>query len=149
MIKITAATILAFSAILSSGCTSVPMASQESNKAAKTFAVKQDKANIYIYRNEGFGAAVKLALTLNGRLVADTGAKTFALIEVNPGKYTLVSKSANEPSITFETIAGKNYFIWQEMKMGAFGANSALHIVDETTGMAGVTECDLTQSVTQ
>ena len=34
------------------GCVSVPMASPEKDSQAKSFAVKADKSNIYVYRNE-------------------------------------------------------------------------------------------------
>jgi hypothetical protein len=35
--------------------------------------------------------------------------------------------------------------VWQEVKMGAFAARSALHLVDEKTGEDGVKECKLIQ----
>lgn len=37
--------------------------------------------------------------------------------------------------------AGKNYFVWQEVKMGLWMARSALQTVDEATGRKGVAEC--------
>jgi hypothetical protein len=41
--------------------------------------------------------------------------------------------------------AGRNYFVWQEVKMGMWQAGSMLHLVDEVTGKAGVAECKLIQ----
>ena len=41
------------------GCASVPMASPEADANAKSFRVPAGKSNIYIYRNESFGAAIK------------------------------------------------------------------------------------------
>ena len=40
---------------------------------------------------------------------------------------------------------GKTYYVWQEVKMGAFAARSALHLVDEQKGEAAVKECKLIQ----
>lgn len=125
------------------GCASVPMASVEKDAAAKSFAVKSDKSNIYIYRNESMGSAVKLPVVVDGRAVGDTAAKTYLLLEVAPGNHSLVSKGENDSVLPLTTAAGKNYYVWQEIKMGLFAPRSALQLVDETTGRAGVNECKL------
>jgi hypothetical protein len=130
-------------AVLAAGCASVPMASLESDTAAKNFAPKHGKANIYVYRNESFGAALKMPVMLDAQNVGSTAAKTYLLLEVAPGSHTVLSNTENSPTVTFNTSAGRNYFVWQEVKMGAMSARSALHIVDEATGKAGVAECKL------
>ena len=127
--------------VLASGCASVPMATPEQDMAAKSYSVKPDKANIYVYRNETMGAAIKMPVALDGRLVADTGAKTFMLLEVSPGSHTIVSKTENDSTLTVNATAGRNYFVWQEVKMGMMAARSELHQVDDATGKAGVAEC--------
>jgi hypothetical protein len=58
---------------------------------AKTFAPPTDKANIYVYRNETFGAAVKLPVALDGRLVGDTASKTYFLLVVPAGEHKLIT----------------------------------------------------------
>jgi PBP1b-binding outer membrane lipoprotein LpoB len=133
-------------AVLASGCASVQMASPEMDTSAKAYAVKQNKANIYVYRNEVFGAAIKLPVLLNGRAVGDTASKTFLLLEVDPGSHTLVSKSENDAALKVDAVSGRNYFVWQEVKMGLLQPGSLLHLVDEATGKAGVAECKLIQS---
>jgi hypothetical protein len=127
--------------VLASGCASVPMATPEQDSAAKTFAVKPGMANIYVYRNESMGAAIKMPVVLNGKLVGDTGARTFLLMEVGPGDYTLVSKTENDSTVAVKAMAGRNYFVWQEVKMGMMAARSQLQLVDDATGKAGVAEC--------
>lgn len=134
-------------ALFLTGCASVPMASTEKDAASKTFAVKSDKANIYVYRNESFGAAVKMPVALNGKLVGDTAAKTYLALEVAPGTHTLVSKTENDATLSLNALPGKNYFVWQEVKMGAFAARSALQLVDDSAGKAGVAECKLIEGV--
>jgi hypothetical protein len=129
--------------VLASGCASVQMASPEADKAAKSYTVKPGTANIYVYRNEQFGAAIKMPVALDGRLVGDTAAKTYLLLQVAPGAHTIVSKTENDPSITVNAVAGRNYFVWQEVKMGMMSARSALHLVDDAQGKAGVAECNL------
>lgn len=132
---------------LLSGCASVPMASVERDSAAKSFATKPDKANIYVYRNESMGAAIKMPVALNGKLVGDTAAKTYMLLEVPPGNHTLVSKTETDSILSLTAAPGKNYFIWQEVKMGMFAARSSLQLVDEEVGKAGVAECKLIEEV--
>ena len=133
--------------VLASGCASVQMASPEMDASAKTFAVKPDKANIYVYRNESMGAAIKMPVALNGRLVGDTAARTYLLLEVPAGSHTVVSKTENDSTVTVNAAAGRNYFVWQEVKMGMFAARSQLQLVDEATGKTGVGECKLIEAV--
>ena len=133
---------LALLALLT-GCASVPMASMERDTAAKNFVVKSDKANIYVYRNETFGAAIKMPVALDGKLVGDTASKTYMVLEVSPGNHTIVSKTENDSTVVLDLAAGRNYYVWQEVKMGMFAARSALHEVDEATGRAGIAECKL------
>ena len=133
--------------VLASGCASVEMASSEMDTSAKSYAVKPNKANIYVYRNEVMGSALKMPVALNGRMVGDTASKTFLLLEVDPGSHTLVSKTENDATIKVDAVAGRNYFVWQEVKMGVFVARSNLQLVDEATGKAGVAECKMIQPV--
>jgi PBP1b-binding outer membrane lipoprotein LpoB len=132
-------------AVLAGGCASVQMASPEQDTAAKSFAVKPGKANIYVYRNETFGAALKMPIVLDGKAVGDTASKTYLVVEVAPGAHTVISKTENDSSVNVNAVAGRNYFLWQEVKMGLMTARSDLKEVDEATGKAGVAECKLIQ----
>lgn len=62
--------------LLLGGCASVPMANPEQDAKIKTFAAKPDKAALYVYRNETFGAAIKMTVMLNGNYLGDTASKT-------------------------------------------------------------------------
>lgn len=142
---VTALAVLA--AAIVTGCASVPMASSDADAKAKNFQAEAPagKANIYIYRNENMGAALKMTVLLDGQLAGDTGAKTYIFKSVDPGAHTLVSKTENDAALTVDAEAGKTYFVWQEVKMGMFAARSQLHLVDDNTGQAGVSECKLVQ----
>ncbi|NSL56222.1 DUF2846 domain-containing protein [Uliginosibacterium aquaticum] len=140
--RILTCSFLAAAALLT-GCASVPMATPEQDAAAKSFAVTADKANVYIYRNESFGGAVKMPVVVDGKIVGDTLAKTYIKQEVAPGSHTIISKAENDAELKFDVAAGKNYFVWQEVKMGIWMARSALTLVDEAQGKEGVAECKL------
>ena len=49
-------------------------------------------------------------------------------------------------ALTLDVEQGKQYFIWQEVKMGLLYARNLLQEVDESVGRAGVLECKMIQS---
>ncbi|HZR71209.1 MAG TPA: DUF2846 domain-containing protein [Burkholderiales bacterium] len=130
---------------LLSACATVPMASDGSDSTAKSFATTPGKANIYVYRNESLGMAIKHPITLDGRMVGDTAAKTYFLLPVNPGKHTIVSLTDSDNPLAIDAQSGRNYFVWLQMKMGMFAPRSNLQLVDEAEGRKGVMECKLIQ----
>jgi hypothetical protein len=121
------------------------MASPEADASAKAFQTDPSKAGIYIYRNEIMGAAVKMPVLLNNVSVGDTTSKTYIFRQVDPGTHVITSKTEKDVTLSLDAQAGNNYFVWQEVKMGAFAARSQLHLVDEATGKAGVAQCKLVQ----
>lgn len=132
--------------VVLSGCASVPMASLENDKAAKDFSEVPGKGSLFIYRNETMGAALPLAVSVNGKTLGQTAAMTYFRMNVAPGKYNVVSHAENVSEISLDINAGKNYFVWQEIKMGMFSARSKLQQVDESKGRAGVSESKLISS---
>jgi hypothetical protein len=95
------------------------------------------------HRNEAFGAAVKMPLLVDGVAVGDTVAHSYILKQVTPGSHTITSKSENNATLTLSTEAGKNYYVWQEVKMGLLMARSKLSQVSEEEGKQGVMESKL------
>jgi hypothetical protein len=131
---------------LIAGCASVPMATPDADAKAKQFVAPTDgMAALYIYRNESFGSAVKLPLLLDNVSVGDTGPHTYVLKSIAPGKHVITSKGEKDVTLDIAPAAGETLFVWQEVKMGAFAARSALHAVDESTGKKAVAECKLLQ----
>lgn len=139
---------LGVSLLVMAGCASVPMGDPQKDAALKTFNAPQNKAAIYVYRNESMGAAVKMPVTVDGQVLGETLAKTYLYTEVEPGPHQLVSKSENDSTLQVDTEAGKNYYVWQEVKMGILYARSKLQLVDDKTGQDGVKESKLTVAPT-
>ncbi len=126
------------------GCASVPMGDPAQDARLKSFpAASAGKAGVYIYRNETFGGAVKLNLALDGQALGSTASKTYFYKEVEPGRHTVTSYGENTDTLTFEALAGKLYYVWQEVKMGMFAARTKLHLVPEPDGQSGVRESSL------
>ena len=125
------------------GCASAPMASDKEDQRAKQFQPAKGKASIYVYRNETMGAALSKSVTINGRMAGTTAADTYFWFHVKPGTYKIVSDNNLDNTISVKAKAGKNYFVWQEMKMGLFVGGTKLSLVDEKRGRNGVLECKL------
>lgn len=133
-------------ASLVSGCASVPMASLDDDAKAKTFAVREGKSNIYVYRNESFGGAIPMTVALDGKVAGQSGPKTYFLFEVEPGPHEVSSIAENNATLRLNTETGKSYYVWQEVKIGMWMARSQLQQVDEQTGRKGVAECKRAQA---
>ncbi len=130
-------------ALIMTGCASVPLGDVQKDSAAKQFSVNPDKAGIYIYRNESFGAAIKMDVAVDNKPLGQTASKTYFYTEVEPGKHTITSISENTDILEFDALAGKLYFVWQEVKMGVVYARTKLHLVGDTEGKKGVLESKL------
>jgi hypothetical protein len=129
--------------LAASGCASVPMAAKNADHEAKLFATKPGLANIYIYRTDSIGSAIAVPVLLDGVIVGKTAKKTFLVKQVHPGRHTLISRTEVDVKLDVPVVAGQNYFVWQEIKLGALKAGSELHLVDEAVGKNGVKKCGL------
>lgn len=137
---------MAILAAMLTGCASVPMASLDQDAKAKDFTPQPDKATLFIYRNETFGAAIPITVSVNDRTIGQTASKTYFRFNVNPGRYKIKAHAENVAELSVDAISGRNYFIWQEMKMGMWSARANLTQVDDSTGRAGVSESKLIAS---
>lgn len=128
-----------------SGCASINKAPASMDAEAKKFAPNANYSQVYVYRNETMGAALSMPVTVDGKLAGTTGPNSFFKFDLPAGKHVITSQG-DESKLDIETQKNKNYYVWQEVKMGAFSGGSKLQIVDEAKGKAGVSECTLIQS---
>lgn len=122
------------------GCASVPMDTAANDAKFKQFTVNEDYAGVYIYRNESFGAAIKMDIAVDDTLIGETAAKTYLYKELPEGSHKISSIAENTDTLTLNVVAGKLYYVWQEVKLGLMSARSKLSLVDEEKGQAGVLE---------
>ena len=104
------------------------------DKLAKEFKTDPDFANLYICRNESFGWAVHMPVLVNDKLIGRTEAQSYFYIKLEEGRQNIKSLTEQIQSIYVDTTKGKNYFVWQEVKMGTWTANSMLHSMSEDDG---------------
>lgn len=130
------------------GCASVPMASKGQDAASKTFKVSsQNVAGLYVYRDSFMGKALRKRVSVDGKVIGETANKTYFHKEVAPGSHTLSTESEfGDNELTFDAVAGKNYFYRQYIKMGAFTGGAGLEAVSEAEGQEGVLECNEAKS---
>lgn len=128
-----------------SGCASVNKAPAAADSAAKSFTTNANYAQVYVYRNETLGSALSMPVTVDGKLAGTTGPHSFFKFDLPEGKHTITSQG-DESTLDVQAQKNKNYYVWQEVKMGAFSGGSKLQLVDEAKGKAGVAECTLIQS---
>jgi hypothetical protein len=132
--------LLVLTTLLIVGCAAPIKAPPEKDAAAKVFTPLKDKAAVFIYRNENYGGAVGMPVKVNGQDIGETGAKTFFRLNLTSGMYVIASEAENTAELPLTVVEGKNYFVWQEVRMGIWKARTALRPVDDKSGMDGVLE---------
>ncbi|KJZ43449.1 DUF2846 domain-containing protein [Pseudomonas fluorescens] len=129
------------------GCASVPMGDPVADAEMKRFGTVPDMSRVYIYRNENMGAAIKMTVTVDGRVIGATAANTYLVAEVSAGSHTIGSDAENLTMLKINAQPGRNLYVWQEVKMGFGYARSQLHLVSESEGRKGVLETKLAGSL--
>ncbi|MFY9326588.1 MAG: DUF2846 domain-containing protein [Georgfuchsia sp.] len=138
--------VIMFLIFMIAGCASVPMGDASRDSALKSFSGKPGVASVYVYRNESIGAAIRMDVSVDGKLLGQTAAKTYLYTEVEPGEHAITALSENSDRLDINAVAGQVYYIWQEVKMGLLYARTKLHLVSEVEGQKGVNESRLAQS---
>lgn len=141
-------TILALSALTLTGCASVNMASQEESDKAKRFsAPSEGKAGLYVYRNSFVGQALKKDIWVDGNCLGESAANVFFYTQVDGGKKHKIETESEFSPNALEVFmeAGKNYFVRQFIKLGAFVGGADLEEIPEEQGKADVAKLGLAQ----
>lgn len=147
MMKKLLLSITIFASLYLAGCASVPMAPAQNDQAKKEFtAPPEGMSGLYIYRNSSFGGALKKTLRIDGKIIGETAPYTYFYTTLKPGIHELATESEfsdNTLSIDFQP--GKNHFVHNYIKFGAFVGGAGLKEVGEEEGKKAVLECKLAQ----
>lgn len=136
--------------LLFTGCASVPMADNTlSNQAKQINDPATGNSGIYVYRsNSPVGGALKKDVWIDDECLGETSRGIFFHQEVKGDVEHVVATesefSANK--LILKTEMGKNYFVQQYIKIGAFVGGANLKLVDEATGKAEIQKLSLAQS---
>lgn len=116
------------------GCASVNMASQEASEQAKKFSAPNDgKAGLYVYRDSFIGKALKKDIYVNGDCLGESASDVFFYKELDGNKKHKIETESEFSPNALEVFmeAGKNYFIRQFIKLGAFVGGADLEQIPE------------------
>ncbi len=130
---------------LSSACASVPMMDLGADQEAKQFNTPAGRSRIYIFRNESFGGAIKVAMSVDGKSIGQTAPHTYFVLDVKPGKHEIACLAESNSDLTVTTQRGKSSYVWQEMKMGLIQASRKLSEVTQEEGQKAVASCKRAQ----
>ena len=142
--------LVVFAAVLS-GCASVNLASKEETDKAKQFnAPGAGNAGLYVYRNSFVGQALKKDIWVNGKCLGESSADVFFHTQVEGGKTHKIETESEFSPNALEVFmeAGKNYFIRQYIRFGAFVGGADLEQIPEEQGKADVAKLSLAQQGT-
>jgi len=139
-------TTIAVTALLATGCTSVPMESKERSELAKQYnSPSEGKAGLYVYRSGSFGGALKKDVWLNGKCIGETAPNMFFYEEIEGNtEHKVSTESEFSPNdLLVKTESGKNYFVSQYIKMGVFVGGAGVELVDEEKGKEQISKLDM------
>lgn len=140
--------ILALSTLVLTGCASVNMASKEESDKAKQFsAPSAEKSGLYVYRNSFAGKALKKDIWVDGKCLGESASDVFFYTQVEGGKKHKIETESEFSPNALEVFmeAGKNYFVRQYIKLGAFVGGANVEQIPEEQGKADVTKLGLAQ----
>lgn len=140
--------VLALTALMLTGCASVNMASKEDSDKAKQFnAPSAGNAGLYVYRNSIVGKALKKDIWIDGKCLGESASDVFFYTEVEGGKKHKVETESEFSPNALELFmeAGKNYFIRQFIKFGAFVGGADLEQIQDEQAKADVAKLGLAQ----
>jgi len=130
-----------------SGCSSIPKASSSQSQQAKLFKTNPEMANLYVFRGGAEGSSIEMELRVDGQYVATNLGHTFIKLEVAEGKHYVASRADNVERLTLAVSKNKNYFIYQEVKVGQISTTTKLNLVNNNVGQNGVKKCDMISAV--
>lgn len=136
--KIINALVMIVAAFFISACNSTNYASNEAEINAKQFETNENKATIYIFRDQTFAPSQITPVEIDGNFLASIDARTFAKKLVSPGKYTIISRVDSMPELVIDVKANEIYYVWQKVSADVFTPRTELLLVDEARGQQGV-----------
>lgn len=131
---------------LFTGCASVKMESAEASANAKNFnPPSAGHAGLYVYRDSFVGKALKKDIWVDGKCLGESAPNVFFHTEVLGGKeHEIATESEFSPNkLTMMFESGKNYFVRQYIKLGAFVGGADLEQIAEEEGKKAVADLEL------
>jgi hypothetical protein len=118
-------------------CAAVPLASSMEDREAKSFSTPIDgKAQVYVVRRYVNEYQKLSEIVLNGRPVAALGPQTYVVLNLDPGKHTLVANTDDKSVMQLTVFPGKNYYVKYSLTLWLGTVSGKLVATDEEEGQA-------------
>lgn len=143
--------ILILTILLFTGCSSVPLEPKDVSTNAKAFnPPPENQAGLYVYRDSILGAALKKDIWIDNQCLGESAPKVFFYQPVKGDEeHTISTESEFSPNkIILKTKSGKNYYVRQYIKMGAFVGGADLEVIDPEEAKKAISELDMAKSGT-
>lgn len=143
--------VLMLSVAIFSGCSTVPLEPKEVSTNAKSFNPPSgNNAGVYVFRDSILGAALKKDIWIDHKCLGESAPNIFFYEEVSGNKeHKISTESEFSPNnLTINTESGKNYFVRQYIKIGAFVGGANLEVVNEEEAKKAITELDMAKKGT-
>lgn len=98
-------------------------------------------ARIYVARPTGFGSAVSIRITDNGKYIGNTGPDGYLCWEREPGSAEISGEAENTSTVKLNAKSGEVYYICQHIQMGWWRARNKLEILSEEQGQKYLKKC--------
>lgn len=144
--RITLLSIITTSALLFSGCASVPTESVETSNALKQFNTPAaNTAGLYVYRKGGMGQSLKKDLWVDGVCLGQSAPNVFFYKEVTGDTdHTITTQSEfGNNDLVVPMQSGENYFVKQYIKPGVFVGGANLKLMDKEQAQQDLQKLDL------
>lgn len=139
-------TAIALAALFLSGCASVNMTSKDASDQAKKFQEPSvGNSGLYIYRNSFVGKALKKDIWVDGKCIGESAPDVFFYTEVAGNQTHKIETESEFTPNALEVFMerGKNYFVRQYIKFGAFVGGANLEQVTEDQGKADIAKLNM------
>lgn len=127
---------------LLTGCATTAMETDEKAAIAQQFnSPEKGYSGLYIYRSKQgyFGGAIKKDIYVDGILIGESAPGVFFYKQVISGEHKISTESEfSNNDLSLNTESGKNYFIRQYIRPGAFVAQASLAQVSEEKGKEAI-----------
>lgn len=121
------------------GCETTPLMSDALDQEGKRFAPAPGKAHIYVVRPSVVGGRFLWGVQVDGRPVGALAARTYLLLEVEPGAHEVTAVTAeNRHTIAVTANPGENHFVEAVSTMGWAQSRAELRTLPQEQGKATI-----------
>lgn len=118
------------------------ISTQIASAAPTDFSSQAGKAVIFVYQDEVNAQPQGIALEFDNQFQGVMMKDSYVKMVVDPGEYTLLSRSENLPVLSINADADAVYYVRKDVGLGKHEQTSSLEIVEEAVAKAAINNAD-------